>query len=213
MIRTYGVALRSSILKLRLSRNNVLCPTPDLAVPRVERARGESWLESWHTLRIFKEDCCRWVGKRIPRRDRSGTVYFGALAADRMLIDGQGEITPNHFSVDEFGVSVGGDSSIGRVNLMQIMVTTVPGNNERSGAIRRDGLLDSLVVMDVTGQNQVGHPPGIANGVLQGIGHLRASAVKNIEGVDRVVERQDERQLLVCGSKFVGEPHLLVRVD
>src|ERR1700736_3758884 len=70
-------------------------------------------LEGWHTLRIFKENWCRWVGKVIPRRHLSGPVYFGALAADPMLIDGQGEITPHHFSVDEFGVSVGGDSPIG----------------------------------------------------------------------------------------------------
>jgi hypothetical protein len=41
-----------------------------------------------------------------------------------------------------------------------------------------------LVIVDVAGQNQVGHAPGIANGILGRVGHLRVP-VKNVERIDR----------------------------
>ena len=37
-----------------------------------------------------------------------------------------------------------------------------------------------LVIVDVAGQNQVGHAPGIAKGILGRVGHLRVP-VKNVE--------------------------------
>jgi len=75
------------------------------------------------------------------------------------------------------------------VNLMQVVIAAVAANDKRGGPVRRDLLFDALIVMDMTGKHQVGHAPGITNGVFQRIGHLGAAAVKYIEGVDRMVQR------------------------
>lgn len=89
----------------------------------------------------------------------------------------------------------------------------VPGDNEGSGAGGGDGLLNPLIIVDVAGQNQVGDSSGIANGIFERVGHLRASAVKNVERIDRMVERQNERSVLRRRCELVGQPLLLNGID
>ena len=56
--------------------------------------------------------------------------------------------------------------------------------------------LDALIVVDVAGEDQVGDAAGIANGVLESVGHFGAAAVKDVEGIDRMVEGEDKRQVI-----------------
>ena len=96
---------------------------------------------------------------------------------------------------------------------MQIVIAAVARDDERRRPVRRDGLFDALIVMHVTGQNQIGNAPGIANGVFQHIRHLGASAVEDVERVDRVMQRENQRPIGRGGREFVGDPLLLNGID
>src|SRR5271170_1101104 len=103
--------------------------------------------------------------------------------------------------------------SVGRVNLMQVVVSTVAKDQERRRAVGADGFFDSLIVVNMAGQDKIGNSSGISNSILKCVGHLRASAMKNIEGVNWVVQGEDQGTVGGGGCELVGEPLLLVGVD
>jgi hypothetical protein len=67
-------------------------------------------------------------------RDLAGAVDFGGLAADGFLVDGEGQEAPANFFLDEFGFCVGGYRAVGGVDLVEVVVAAVAGDDERRGA-------------------------------------------------------------------------------
>lgn len=96
---------------------------------------------------------------------------------------------------------------------MQIEIAAVTDYQERSLWAFGDPAFNALVVMNVRGPNHVRRAAGVMDRVLGGSGHVGAAAVLVVEGINRVMQRENQSLVLRRGGELVRQPLQLDRAS
>ena len=96
--------------------------------------------------------------------------------------------------------------------MMQMPVASVSDHKKRDRYIAV-APLDPLIVVNVTGQHEIGHSTRRVDGLGELLGHLRAAAVMVVKRVNGMVQRHHQRLVCRRRSHFLVKPVTLIGVN